>query len=373
MKSNYRKLGDFIEQTDERNVNLNIDNLLGVSIEKEFMPSIANTIGTDLSKYKIVHQDEFAYGPVTSRNGDKVSIAKLKDESCIISSSYTSFKIVGKDLLPDYLMLWFKRREFDRYARFKSHGSAREIFDWEQLCNIELPVPPIEDQHEIVSAYQALEQRIDILGQLNDKLAASIELIRDNCAHSGNDVLLGDCVSMQYGYTQSACEKDVGPKFLRITDITSSLLDWNDVPYCEISADLEEKYRLKPGDVVVARTGVSAGTARYFGNSIPRSVFASFLVRVQANNPIEQTFIGLTVASKRFYGFIQDNAGGSAQPQANPPLLGAYEFLMPDKPVLTQFNNTVNPIIALIEKNEKQASILKEVQNSILKGLALQH
>ena len=173
MKSNYRKLGDFIEESDRRNTDESINRLLGVSIEKKFMPSIANTVGTDFSKYKVVHPGEFAYGPVTSRNGDKISIARLQDEeSCIISSSYTSFMVTDGSLDPDYLMLWFMRPEFDRYARFKSHGSAREIFDWDQLCSVELPIPSIQEQKRIVSAFRTIDNRIQTLGQLNDKLAA---------------------------------------------------------------------------------------------------------------------------------------------------------------------------------------------------------
>ena len=166
------KLGAYIAQTDERNTDLAVTNLLGVSIEKRFVPSIANTVGTDLSRYKVVHPGEFAYGPVTSRNGDKVSIARLHGDSCIISSSYTSFKVVGGSLNPDYLMLWFMRPEFDRYARFKSHGSAREIFDWEQLCDVDLPIPSLAEQQKVVDSFKAIDDRISALQQLNDKLAA---------------------------------------------------------------------------------------------------------------------------------------------------------------------------------------------------------
>ena len=136
MKSNYKRLGDYIRQIDVRNKDEKVTRLLGVSIDKKFIESIANTIGTDMSVYKIVRRGQFAYGPVTSRNGDKVSIALLTEEECIISSSYTVFEIIDtKALLPEYLNLWFKRSEFDRYARFHSNGSAREIFDWEEMCN----------------------------------------------------------------------------------------------------------------------------------------------------------------------------------------------------------------------------------------------
>ena len=173
MRENYKVLGDFIETSDERNRDLNITKLLGVSITKKFIPSIANIIGTDLTNYKIVRTGEFAYGPVTSRNGEKISIAFLDEEDCIISSSYTVFKVKDTTKLnPEYLMLWFSRPEFDRYSRFKSHGSVREIFDWNELCQVELPVPSIEKQNAVVKAYKTITDRIELKKKINDNLVA---------------------------------------------------------------------------------------------------------------------------------------------------------------------------------------------------------
>ena len=173
MKSNYKKLGPYIQIVDNRNKDLAITRLLGVSIEKRFIPSIANIVGTDLSNYKIVRTGQFAYGPVTSRNGEKVSIAYLDSDDCIISSSYTVFEVIKKEELDsEYLMLWFSRPEFDRYARYKSHGSVREIFDWDEVCNVELPVPSIEEQRSIVKAYKAITDRIALKKRINDNLAA---------------------------------------------------------------------------------------------------------------------------------------------------------------------------------------------------------
>ena len=173
MRIDYKILGDYIEIIDNRNRDLSITNLLGVSIAKKFIPSIANIVGTDLSNYKIVRTGQFAYGPVTSRNGEKISIAYLDSEDCIISSSYTVFEVTNKDELdPEYLMLWFSRPEFDRYARYKSHGSVREIFDWNELCMVKLPVPSIDKQKNIVKAYKTITDRIALKQQINDNLAA---------------------------------------------------------------------------------------------------------------------------------------------------------------------------------------------------------
>ena len=179
---NYQRLGDHIREVNIRNRELRVTNLQGVSISKAFMPSIANTIGTDMSTYKIVERGQFAYGPVTSRNGDRVSIALLDDcDTAIISQAYTVFEVIDTDkLLPEYLMMWFRRPEFDRYARFHSHGSAREVFDWEAMCDVQLPVPPIERQREIVAENETLTRRIRLNEQIIQRLEATAQALYRN-------------------------------------------------------------------------------------------------------------------------------------------------------------------------------------------------
>ena len=172
-KSSLHKLGDYIREVDVRNRDLEVTKLLGVSISKEFMPSIANTIGTDMCSYKVVEPRQFVYIADTSRRGDKIAIALLENnDKVIVSSIYTVFEVKDKQkLLPEYLMMWFRRPEFDRYARFKSHGSAREIFSWEEMCDVELPIPSIEQQQKMVSEYEAVTRRI----RLNERIIAKLE------------------------------------------------------------------------------------------------------------------------------------------------------------------------------------------------------
>ena len=188
-KNDYQPLGKYIEQVNVRNRDLTVTNLMGVSIEKRFIPSIANTIGTDLSPYKIVKPGQFAYGPVTSRNGDKITIALYNgNEDCIISQAYEAFRIKDTtQLLPEYLMMWAKRPEFDRYARYMSHGSVRELFSWEEMCNVMLPVPPIEEQRRIVSEYQTVEHRIANNEALIQKLEETAQAIYHHTFVEGID------------------------------------------------------------------------------------------------------------------------------------------------------------------------------------------
>ena len=172
MRSNYKRLGQYVREVSVKNTDGSVELLLGVGIQKKTMPSKANTIGSDMTKYKVVSKSQFVYGPVTSRNGDRIAIALLEEEKCIVSTSYTVFEVVDREkLLPEYLMMWFRRPEFDRYARFMSHGSAREVFNWEEMCEVELPVPSIEKQHEIVREYEVITDRI----ALNEKMSLKLE------------------------------------------------------------------------------------------------------------------------------------------------------------------------------------------------------
>ncbi len=179
MKSQYKKLGKFIREVDKRNTDgaLGEDNLYGISVTKDFIVSHANLVGVTFEGYKVVETRQFAYIPDTSRRGDKIAISlNMFGEKIIVSSICSVFEITDEnELLPEYLMLWFMRPEFDRYARFMSNGSAREVFDWECMCDVEIPVPPIDEQQKLVHAHQVITNRITLLTKINDKLEALLD------------------------------------------------------------------------------------------------------------------------------------------------------------------------------------------------------
>ena len=164
-------LGDYIQQADERNIDLKVSFLQGVSTSKVLIETKANTSGVSFHNYKIVRKGQFVYVADTSRRGDKIALAMNSDKDCIVSAIYTVFEVIDKSkLLPEYLFLFFKRPEFDRYARFHSWGSARETFNWEDMCNVKLPIPSIEKQKAIVTIYHTLETRKRINQQLKDSI-----------------------------------------------------------------------------------------------------------------------------------------------------------------------------------------------------------
>ena len=199
MKEGYRFLGEYIRQVDIRNKEGKKENLLGVSVQKQFIQSIANTVGTDFTKYKVVKKGQFTYIPDTSRRGDKIAIALLEDyEEGLVSNVYTVFEVIDTEkLLPEYLMLWFSRPEFDRYARFKSHGSVREVMDWEEMCKVELPVPDIEKQRKIVKAYKTITDRIALKQKINDNLEATAQaILQDKIYSNGIETTVDNLINL---------------------------------------------------------------------------------------------------------------------------------------------------------------------------------
>lgn len=166
-----KTLGDYIEQSDERNNDLQVTLLQGVSTNKVLIETKANTNGLSFHNYKVVRTGEFVYVADTSRRGDKIALAMNSAEPCIVSAIYTVFRVTKtSEMLPEYLYLWFARPEFDRYARFHSWGSARETFDWADMCSVKLPIPDIKVQEAIVTIYHTLETRKRINEQLKNTI-----------------------------------------------------------------------------------------------------------------------------------------------------------------------------------------------------------
>lgn len=174
MQSNYEPLGKHISFVEDRNSSLITDKVLGISINKIFMPSVANTVGTDLSKYKVVTKGVFACNPMHVGRDGKIPVALyIEDKPAIVSPAYFVFKVKNENrLLPIFLMLCFKRFDFDRLCWFVSDASVRGGITWDEFCKIEIPVPPIEKQRLIVRQYQTISDKIIFNQRINDNLAA---------------------------------------------------------------------------------------------------------------------------------------------------------------------------------------------------------
>ena len=268
MKEGYRLLGDFIRQVDVRNTDGKEENLLGVSVQKVFIPSIANTVGTDFTKYKVVKRGQFTYIPDTSRRGDKIGIALLTDyDEGLVSNIYTVFEVKDEnELLPEYLMLWFSRPEFDRYARFKSHGSVREIMDWDEMCKVELPVPSIDKQRSIVKAYQTITERIELKRRINDNLVATVTAIYRRMFIEGGRIyptapLKQLCSKIGSGATPKGGKtayQESGVSLIRSTNVFDYAFSYDDLAHIsDEQADQLSNVVVEENDVLFNITGVS--------------------------------------------------------------------------------------------------------------------
>lgn len=356
-----KRLGDYIREVDVRNRDLKVTKLLGVSISKEFMPSIANTIGTDMSSYKIVKPRQFAYGPVTSRNGDKVSIALYKeDENAIISQAYTVFEVKNKqELLPEYLMMWFHRPEFDRYARFKSHGSAREIFSWEEMCDVELPVPPIEQQQKIVSEYEAVTRRI----RLNERIIAKLEetaqalyrkmfvdgIDKENLPEGWRMSTLGEIAEIKAGGDKPTIFSNCYTERYKIPVIANGVENMGIVGYTEHSV-------IKEPSITISARGT-------IGVCFVRTKPYYPIVRLISVMPQDKSFLHnlwFQLSRKHFEG------DGSVQNQLTIPVLEKEEVIIPKHKTLEEFDKRMSLIINVIELKTKQNRKLTELQSLLL-------
>ena len=171
-ENNMKRLGDYIRPVDVRNRDLKVTRLVGLTIDKAFIPSVANTIGTDLSNYKVISENQFACSLMQVSRDGKMPIAMFKGEPCIMSPAYPMFEVSKtNELLPEYLMMWFSRSEFDREASFYAVGGVRGSLEWNDFCDMRIPVPAIEKQREIVAEYNTLATRIET----NKKLIATLE------------------------------------------------------------------------------------------------------------------------------------------------------------------------------------------------------
>ena len=354
----YKRLGDYIREVNVRNRDEKVTNLQGVSISKMFIPSIANTIGTDMSTYKIVKPGQFAYGPVTSRNGDKVSIALYDgSENAIISQAYTVFDVIDKNEVSNkYLMMWFQRPEFDRYARFHSHGSAREIFDWDELCNVMLPLPSIERQREIVEQYETLSRRISLNEQMIQKLKATAQALyrktfvdnidKENLPKGWRMGTLGEVATFKYG---KLAEKHVRSK---------------EYPYPVFSGyavtGYTDEYTLKEPTIVIIARG-DAGTGRICMS--PKECFLSNLaIAIETKDVLIKDYL--------YYHLLDSDTmslrSGSAQAQITINNVEPFEIMIPAKEVCMDFTQKVETLYQAILIKKQEIEKLTELQSLLL-------
>lgn len=391
MRSNYKKLGQLIREVSVKNKDLSIELLLGVSITKQFIPSIANTVGTDMSKYKVVEYHQFAYGPVTSRNGEKISVALLDKEECIVSTSYTVFEIVDTELLdPEYLMMWFRRSEFDRYARYMSHGTVRELFGWQEMCDVELPVPPIEKQREIVREYNVVNDRIALNEQLTQKLEDTAQAIYKQWFVDFEFPITKE-------YTQSIDKPELEGQPYKSSGGELVFCEGKTeepIPIGWTNGTLESLYKFQYGKgnnnpsnggvfPVYGSNGVIGGydsfnaedspVIGHIGANCGSLVFAFGKHYVTYNGVICNALDGVG----RYFSYVtlcikdlQSQTRGSSQPFVSYDMLYGIETVLPSKDVENRYESLVSVLFEKIRASQKEISLLEQMKTIVLQRIS---
>lgn len=388
MKKGYRLLGEFIRQVDVRNTEGKEENLLGVSVQKQFIPSIANTVGTDFTKYKVVRKGQFTYIPDTSRRGDKIGIALLEDyDEGLVSNVYTVFEVIDeKQLMPEYLMLWFSRPEFDRYARFKSHGSVREVMEWDEMCKVELPVPSIEKQRSIVKAYKTITDRIVLKKRINDNLTeqCGTDYIRMLNGYTTDSTDLpngwsigsiGNYCDVKSGYAfKSGWWTNNGYKVIKIANIVNNSIDLDSCD-CVIAehAVKANNFFVKSGDILIAMTGATTGKIGIVPLTnepivVNQRVGKFFL----GENPIEKApFLYSTLLYSRVVRHLQpDGTAGSAQDNLSADNIKDVAIVLPDNSLIDSFNKQHIPHLKMMISNWAEIRSLNKMAETLLQTLS---
>lgn len=394
MKEGYRLLGDFIRQVDVRNTDGKEENLLGVSVQKMFIPSIANTVGTDFTKYKVVKRGQFTYIPDTSRRGDKIGIALLTDyDEGLVSNIYTVFEVKDEnELLPEYLMLWFSRPEFDRYARFKSHGSVREIMDWDEMCKVELPVPSIEKQRSIVKAYNTITDRIELKRKINDNLEATIQAAFDKAFHDAGvnlpetiikqnkvpqgwtDATVGDFASVQTGPFGSQLHNEdyveSGTPIITVEHMDGKYIAHRNLPLVsQNDVDRLRKYDLHTGDIVFSRVG-SVDRAVMVSQHEDGWLFSGRCLRVRPYDPNTGSYFLWWFNQPVIRQLVTASAVGATMPSINTSILNSIRIVFPQKDIVTQFCKMADGLIEIIATNLEEIRKLNDAREYIQLSLS---
>ena len=389
MKSNYDILGNRIRLIDTRNRESITDRVLGINIDKFFMPSVANVIGTDLSKYKLITKGKFACNPMHVGRDERLPVALYDEEKpAIVSPAYFMFEVIDNSILKeDYLMMWFRRPEFDRICWLHTDGSVRGGITWDDICRLELPIPPIENQLEIVNSYKAITERIALKQKINDNLVAI------GTASIQKNVGRGALINM----TEAEMERLTFPKDFKVENVSEFCIEtksgstpsrttkeyWKNgtiswVKSGEVHNNItlqteeyitplgltESSTKLLPKDtVLMAMYGVTAGEVGYLAiEATTNQAICGMICHSEAE------------AAYLYFSLIQSQAAisrlsnGGAQDNLSKNFIDNIKIVVPPSKFIEKLN--LAAIVEQMTLNTKEIILLEELQATVLAQLS---
>ncbi|MCE2961648.1 MAG: restriction endonuclease subunit S [Chitinophagales bacterium] len=373
MKSNYKPIGKHIRLVDERNKGLQVQQLLGLSISKQFIPSVANTIGTDMSTYRIIERNQFACSTMQVRRDKKMPVALLKDlDEAIISQAYPIFEVKDeKELLPEYLMMWFERSEFDREACFHTVGGVRGSLEWEDFENMQLPIPPIAKQREIVKEYNVIQNRIALNQQLIQKLEETAQAIyREWFVEVGFDETT---FLKEYVETNPRLELRKGKisPYVEMANLSETSMCVNG----KVEREYQGGSRFQNNDTLLARiTPCLENGKTAFVNILKEKEIAAgsteFIV-MRAKKNISPFWVYCLAKDEGFRAYaISSMIGSSGRQRVHEKYLEEYQLPIIDYSKMEIFHNTALPIFESVKLKSLENQKLKELKEMLLSRLA---
>lgn len=367
MKSNYDILGNHIRLIDTRNRESITDRVLGINIDKFFMPSVANVIGTDLSKYKLITKGKFACNPMHVGRDERLPVALYDEEKpTIVSPAYFMFEVIDNSILnEDYLMMWFRRPEFDRICWLHTDGSVRGGITWDDICRLELPIPPIENQLEIVNSYKAITERIALKQKINDNLEATAQAYFDSLFFDESEP---NCTLADIALVNPVrpLAKGVEARYFEMATLPTN----GCIPTGDFIKPYNGGVRFINGDTLIARITpcLENGKAAYINilednevafGSTEYIVFAS-----KGNMP--SSFYYFLIRNAKFVTFaLQFMNGSSGRQRVSGEELASFPLCRPSCENLEAFDKVASLVLEQMKDNTYEIQKLKQLQEVI--------
>ena len=383
-----KRLGDYIRPVDVRNRDLNVTRLVGLTIDKAFIPSVANTIGTDLSNYKVISESQFACSLMQVSRDGKMPIAMFKGEPCIMSPAYPMFEVSKtNELLPEYLMMWFSRSEFDREASFYAVGGVRGSLEWNDFCDMRIPVPAIEKQREIVAEYNTLATRIET----NKKLIATLEqtaqtLYRhtfvdnidpNNLPQGWRMGTLGEVCSIKGGKRLPKGEELVDTPnshpYIRVADMCDerfvSLND--DFLYVEDEIQKEiKRYIVNAGDVIISIVG-TIGNVNIVDETLDNANLTENCVKLVNLQGVSSYYLYALLTSPKGIDAINEGIVGGVQSKLPLYNIERIPVVLADKETMDDFSHQSAVLSDSIRLKMRENISLKSMQALLLSKMGV--
>lgn len=362
------RLGNYLLGYDEINKDgefSDIDDLQGINSEKYFQGCKSNKNDIELNRYRICRHGMFAYNKATSRNGEKISIAYRTEGDCLISPSYICFSIKDENvLMPEYLMLWFKRPEFDRYARFNSWGSATEFFTWEDFQEIEFELPPIEEQRRVVRQYKTIADRIGALEDESESIERTAQILFNELFIDGSEEIELNEIA------------EINPERKLKKNQMALCYDMSTLPL-KGSTPINGEYkpytggmRFSNGDTLMARITpcLENGKAAYINMLKDEEVaFGSTEYIVLSPKSVPSSFFYFLVRNNDFIQYaISQMTGTSGRQRASGDDIGKFKLKKPNESDLMQFDKLGTVVLTQMRLLSDEIQSLMRLQELII-------